>query len=468
MTSTSVKDVSTVLQSVKTNAGASVQSAKDGGFQAVFDKHTSQNRPDEASKAEPKQKSVDRPAQATKTGEASDKRSAEKFKRSEELDKDLEEADGRTVENVMEVLQAGAAELITQIAETLGISEEDVTRLMDDMGLEALDLLQSGKLSELLLTAVKAEDSTALLTDEGLYRDFQTIMNAQNDIFAESAKTLQTDVEQLQELILEAQSVVTGEAPEEVLRGTDERLPVIEVEISDEPAAEQQSKEIKTDGGYAAESDAQNQETKASGEAGKSDRGSRHSQNNTGGQHQSGNIMLQQIKEDAFNMQTGQVNESTFAGDMETQDIMRQIMDYMKIQIKPDMSSLEMQLHPASLGTLQVQVASKGGVLTAQFITQNEAVKAALESQMVQLQESFAEQGVKVEAIEVTVQTHQFEQNLEQGRERNQEAPERKSRNRRIRLDGSLAVEGIEEQGHEEQLAAQMMSASGTTVDYTV
>lgn len=468
MTSTSVKDVSTVLQSVKTNAGASVQSAKDGGFQAVFDKHTNQNRPDEASKTEQKQKSVDRPAQATKTGEASDRRSAEKFKRSEEPDKDLEEADGRTVENVMEVLQAGAAELITQIAGTLGISEEDVTRLMDDMGLEALDLLQSGKLSELLLTAAKAEDSTALLTDEGLYRDFQTIMNAQNDILAESAKTLQTDVEQLQELMLEAQSVVTGEAPEEVLQGTDERLPVIEVEISDEPVAEQQSKEIRTDGRYVAESDAQNQETKASGEAAKPDRGSRHSQNNTGGQHQSGNIMLQQIKEDAFNMQTGQVNESAFAGDMETQDIMRQIMDYMKIQIKPDMSSLEMQLHPASLGTLQVQVASKGGVLTAQFITQNEAVKAALESQMVQLQESFAEQGVKVEAIEVTVQTHQFEQNLEQGRERHQEASERKSRNRRVRLERSLAVEGMEEQGQEEQLAAQMMSASGTTVDYTV
>lgn len=69
----------------------------------------------------------------------------------------------------------------------------------------------------------------------------------------------------------------------------------------------------------------------------------------------------------------------------DTENIMRQIMDYMKIQVKADTSNLEMQLHPASLGTVQVQIASKGGAVTANFIAQNETVKAALESQMVQL-----------------------------------------------------------------------------------
>ena len=99
--------------------------------------------------------------------------------------------------------------------------------------------------------------------------------------------------------------------------------------------------------------------------------------------------------------------------EVDTQDIMRQIMDYMKVQLKPETTSLEMQLHPANLGTLQIQMATKGGSLTANFITQNEAVKAALESQMVQLQQSFEEQGIKVNSIEVTVQPHAFEQDLE-------------------------------------------------------
>ena len=148
---------------------------------------------------------------------------------------------------------------------------------------------------------------------------------------------------------------------------------------------------------------------------------------------------------------------------------MRQIMDYMKVSVKADSSELEMQLHPQSLGTLHIQMASKNGVVTANFITQNETVKAALESQMVQLKESFAEQGVKVEAIEVTVQTHQFEQNLEQGRDHNSnqdnEAGVSRKRTRRINLNAALAEE--ETQSEEDRITADMMTTNGNTVDFT-
>ena len=148
---------------------------------------------------------------------------------------------------------------------------------------------------------------------------------------------------------------------------------------------------------------------------------------------------------------------------------MRQIMDYMKVSVKPDSSDLEMQLHPQSLGTLHIQMAAKNGVVTANFITENETVKAALESQMVPLKENFTEQGIKVEAIEVTVQTHQFEQNLEQGRDdngsREAEAGVGKRRTRRINLDTAFAED--EPQTEEDRIAADMMSANGNTVDFT-
>ncbi|MCM1025694.1 MAG: flagellar hook-length control protein FliK [Roseburia sp.] len=122
-----------------------------------------------------------------------------------------------------------------------------------------------------------------------------------------------------------------------------------------------------------------------------------------------------------------------------------------------------MQLHPASLGTLQIQIASKGGVVTANFLTQNEAVKTALESQMVQLKEQFAEQGVKVEAIEVSVQTREFERNLDQGREggQNRESS-RRGRGRRLRLDDALAGEETQQ----ESLQTAGLSAGGSTVEY--
>ena len=50
---------------------------------------------------------------------------------------------------------------------------------------------------------------------------------------------------------------------------------------------------------------------------------------------------------------------------VQTQEIMDQILDYMKINLKADTQELQMQLHPASLGTVNVQIAAKDGAVTA-------------------------------------------------------------------------------------------------------
>ena len=126
-----------------------------------------------------------------------------------------------------------------------------------------------------------------------------------------------------------------------------------------------------------------------------------------------------------------------------------------------------MQLHPESLGSLHIQITSKGGEVTAQFRVQDETVKAAIESQVAELKETLKNQGIKVEAVEVTVESHAFESNLWQGQGREENASyqgERKG-HRRINLN---ELEGLEELTEEEdKLAAEMMEANGNTVDYT-
>ena len=111
---------------------------------------------------------------------------------------------------------------------------------------------------------------------------------------------------------------------------------------------------------------------------------------------------------------------------------------------------------------------SKGGEITAQFHVQNEAVKAALESQIVELKDSLREQGVKVEAVEVTVESHAFESNLWQGQERNDSASYQggKKSHRRINLN-ALEEDFEESADEEEKLTAEMMRVNGNTVDYT-
>ena len=85
---------------------------------------------------------------------------------------------------------------------------------------------------------------------------------------------------------------------------------------------------------------------------------------------------------------------------------------------------------------------------------------------MIQLKNQFEEQGVKVEAIEVTVQTHEFERNLDQGRGNRQSGREssRKTRVRKIDLNNPIQSEEFFE---EDELARSMMEAGGNTVDYT-
>ena len=127
-----------------------------------------------------------------------------------------------------------------------------------------------------------------------------------------------------------------------------------------------------------------------------------------------------------------------------------------------------MQLHPASLGNVRVQVSSKDGMITASFVTQNETVKAALESQIVTLKDNLNEQGIKVEAVEVTVASHAFERNLnEEGEQSSRQMQEKKKSVRKINLAelSEESEDGLLEQ--QDRIVADMMRKNGNTVDYT-
>lgn len=366
---------------------------------------------------------------------------------------DSEKTDAKDLEKAQEVLGTIVQNLIGQITGTFSISEEELQVIMDDLGMTKMDLTDPTSLNELLMNISGAQDSFALLTDEDLYGNVKGIMNLQNELVGQAQEDLNVTFE-------EWQQTVAGIAQETVAE------PVITVEMDDtvnttagsqtgEAAIPTQEPEILENQA------AQNTQGEKAGDFGEKQE---HAAN---GEH--GNLLLQNLKEGNFLTQLQQTAQTEEAGPVDTQDIMRQIMDYMKVSVKPDSSDLEMQLHPQSLGTLHIQMAAKNGVITANFITENETVKAALESQMVQLKENFTEQGIKVEAIEVMVQTHQFEQNLDQGRDgngsREAEAGVGRRRTRRINLNTAFAED--EPQTEEDRIAADIMSANGNTVDFT-
>lgn len=371
-----------------------------------------------------------------------------------------EEASGIMQEQLlaMEILGTAAAQLMEQIADAFGVTMEELQSVMDSLEMEQADLLDASKLGSLLLELGGAKDAYALLTDSALYDNYRMIMGQLNQVLQESAGELMAEPEQLPALLKDSMQAVQGEEiPPDM---SEDRMAVWK-----EDASVVTEDNGMLNSGSAADAVQEDQAAFFRRDTEGQERNGRQSEGRADRENQL-NLFSQDFRAEQFRpgvQQTVEIlRDNPWSTD--TRQIMDQILDYMKLNLNADTTSLEMQLHPASLGTLHVQIASRGGIVTANFITENEAVKAALESQMVQLREQFEEQGVKIEAIEVTVQTHEFEQNLEQGRGRSQQEGERKSRGRRFRMDGVTAMSATEPG---DAVEADRMAADGSTVSYT-
>lgn len=452
MATTPIKDVGSVmnLQAAMSNMAAGAAKNAGDSFQSVLNNQTGAGKQD-VTGSQPV-KNADNKA---KPGD--DLRAKEHARKDVRAEKPQEELSKEDLEKAAEVVAAAANELIGQIADTFDVPVEELQELMVQMDLEPGDLLNPENLNAFLLQAGGVEDSMALLTNEEMYGDFQMLMDQAGELADSVAGELAALTDRTFAADMEAESVDAADVKAEPEEESMSDMPgkADRAEFGEQPGqvrapkAEEHKPDAGTNAGHAKP---ERDSVKHDAHAGE------------------GNLVLQTIRNEEFAPELEAVPMSA-GSEVDTQDIMRQIMDYMRVQIRSDETSMEMQLHPASLGTLQIQVEAKGGVLTANFITQNEAVKAALESQMVQLQENLEQQGLKVEAIEVTVATHQFEQNLDQqGRDGEQsgEAQEaRRPRVRRLQLGGSDEMIPPEEMTEEDRITAEMMAANGGTVDYT-
>ena len=156
---------------------------------------------------------------------------------------------------------------------------------------------------------------------------------------------------------------------------------------------------------------------------------------------------------------------------VDVQDIMEQISTYTRVMSAGDTNVLEMQLNPENLGKIYIHVTEKAGTITAQIAATNENVREALQAQVADLKTNLNQQGIKVDAVEVTIENHEFEQNLEQnaGREQKraeQEEEQRSAGNRRnINLADPGSLDGT--MTEEESLTAKIMQENGNQMDIT-
>ncbi len=343
---------------------------------------------------------------------------------------------------VMPIMHEATVDVKAVLADALGISQGELDVVLEEMGLTQMDLTDVSVVKDVFLQVKGVEDMTALLTDETLYSQMQELEASFEEIMTNVQENLQVSQDEMNVLTAGVREVTVNpvEEPTITVEVTEPQAPAVKTEVTVEtmqqPEKEQTSKES-----------AGEQSNEQSGE-----------QNA---------FLAQGQNQTTANLQDVHASATvdrpqTFAG-VQTEQIMNQIMDYMKVQVNADTSMLEMQLQPESLGTLQIRISAKEGVMTAQFTTTSETVRAVLEGQMVQLQQQLDQQNIKVDAIEVLVQTHSFESALAQGEERQQMQEEKKNKVRKINLNIS---EELEEMPQEDRIVAEMMAANGNTIDY--
>lgn len=391
------------------------------------------------------------------------------------------------LEDTKDAFETGVKEILK---DELGVSDEQVEDAMSILGLQWMDLLNPASLSQLVTQLTGTEDACSLLMSEeftnimqntealvqnlsetlGISKDeWVALQNQLAELTADFNETVDMADGGVQEIAPQTDATITSQdttvmaatvqmthtteetqnvQPEEE---TEDAAPVIQVNASEDAQTENNVSENAS--GEMGEPAAQSQKTKESSV-------NEHAQN-----------MEFQVRAEQQTVAPEEVNKVASRTTIDVQDIMNQITEFAKMNLSPENSSIEMQLNPENLGKVYLHIAAtKEGNITAELAVSSETVKTALEAQIADLRTSLNQQGIKVDAVEVAIASHEFERNLEQnasGEEQQGSQREESGRTAGRRLFRGELDELSGLMNEEEALAAQIMKDHGNTMDVT-
>lgn len=437
---------------------------------------------------------------------------ADNYDRYQYQDNTIRQAAGDVVTDVInnstDTLDQFQSDVVRTVAEQLGVSEDSVKDMMESLGLTAFDLLNPENLAQLAMQLTGETSPMDLLMND----QFQGLMQQIDQLGGQLANELELQPAQMDELIAQMDILQTPETL------TDEEMQILNDAAGQQTTADTVSTDImpelaQTDEVQPMDKQAdvfqkepksdevrtqqpQAQETKQTAEQQTMEQQTMEQQTDAGdGDSQTGDqvktaqpekMTADRSSSDVAKTQTtmqmqdtagvqtmahaADVTSETSYISVDTMDLLEQVAEQIRVNVSEGTSSMEMQLNPENLGKVYVNISSKEGVIHAQLAASNEAVRAALETQVADLRQNLNQAGVKVDAIEVTVASHEFEKNLEQNQENEKQQGERqqeqsRGRRRNLNLSSLDGLSGL--MTEEETLAAQMMRENGNSMDVT-
>ncbi len=331
------------------------------------------------------------------------------------------------------------------IKEEFDVSDEDIKVAMELLGLTALDLLSTAKVAE-LIEQLTGTDTLTLITNEDMMQSFNNIINVVDEANADIAGMLGVKTEEV--------GIVLGQNDIAPVVNSEDTAKQDNVKESDAKNADDNINQTVDNQESLSEVLAKKITTESDGKA-KNNMPESNEANNKVTYADVADNMISNITDTFADIITEGISTVKEA------DIVNQVIDSVKLMASRELTSMEVMLNPEHLGSVHITVTARNGIVSAQIAAQNEQVKTALENQMVTLREQFESQGLKVDAVEITVMAHSFEA----GQNFGQSESERKQGESKVhrKLDLSSFDDELEE---DLESTAPAPKAEGSSVEY--
>ena len=331
------------------------------------------------------------------------------------------------------------------IKEEFNVSDEDIKAAMELLGLTALDLLSTAKVAE-LIEQLTGTDALTLITNEDMMQSFNNIINVVDEANADIAGMLGVKTEEV--------GVVLGQNDIAPVVNSEDTAKQDNVKEADAKNADDNINQTVDNQESLSEVLAKKITTESDGKA-KNNMSESNEANNKVTYADVADNMISNITDTFADIITEDISTVKEA------DIVNQVIDSVKLMASRELTSMEVMLNPEHLGSVHITVTARNGIVSAQIAAQNEQVKTALENQMVTLREQFESQGLKVDAVEITVMAHSFEA----GQNFGQSESERKQGESKVhrKLDLSSFDDELEE---DLESTAPAPKADGSSVEY--
>ncbi len=303
----------------------------------------------------------------------------------------------------------GVKELFSSVDEILNMPTEDVINMiMEDEGVSTVDEL-------LALKEADAESNADVETV--LTADTQNVAKAQTNASEVVDENTNSNTETANQTTVTAQeSVVEGanvinEAAEEVNAEGNKVLEVME-EINQQAISAEAVQSVQGQSGS----------SMGQGQAGGN--GQQNTNPNTTTTTNNdviNNILFTQDAKGQVSTFNSIVN-NRMSQNVSQQEIINQIVEKMKVSVVGDTSEVRITLRPEHLGDVTLKIATHNGVVTAEFLAQSEEVKALIEANFQDLQETLRQKGLEVSSFTTGLLSDQSNSN-------SQSNPNRRSTN---------------------------------------